>query len=127
LFIGGTIGTGWNFYRRTEVLHQHFPLQGSALELETIRAFRQIYTEQVVERAQHMGLELTHDPEGHTHAIPLPATLTNRIGQRLTEFRPGASLRLYSDYPFRWNTSGGPRDDFERAAIPALRANPQQP
>lgn len=34
---------------------------------------------------------------------------------------------LYSDYPFRHRADGGPRDDFERAALARLRANPTEP
>jgi signal transduction histidine kinase len=34
---------------------------------------------------------------------------------------------LYSDYPFPWQQDGGPRDDFERQALQALRQNPEQP
>jgi len=127
LFVVGATGTIWHLYRRTETLHQQFPLQGSALETETIRAFRQIYTERVVDRAEQLGVEFTHDPDNHEQALPLPATMTNEIGQRLSEFRPGASLRLYSDFPFPWNKEGGPRDNFGREAIRALRASPDHP
>jgi hypothetical protein len=36
-------------------------------------------------------------------------------------------VRLYSDYPFRWRPDGGPKDDFERAALARLRQNPTTP
>jgi PAS domain S-box-containing protein len=127
LLVAGTAGTSWYLYRRSEELHEYFPLQGSALELETVRAFRQIYTEDVVTPAQHLGLEITHDPGNRKRAIPLPATMTNKIGERLNEFRPGAFLRLYSDQPFPWSKDGGVRDDFERDAMLALRATPDKP
>jgi hypothetical protein len=33
-------------------------------------------------------------------------------------------VRLYSDYPFPWRTTGGPQDDFERDALARLRRDP---
>src|SRR5262249_50832786 len=35
-------------------------------------------------------------------------------------------VRQYSDYPFPWRTDGGPRDDFERAALQRLRQSKGQ-
>ncbi len=37
------------------------------------------------------------------------------------ESRTGIQVRQYSDYPFPWRIGGGPRDDFERAALLRLR------
>ncbi|MBC8350498.1 MAG: response regulator [Planctomycetes bacterium] len=60
-------------------------------------------------------------------AIPLPATLTKAIGDRLRTKESTCSTRLYSDYPFPWTKNGGPQDEFEKAALNALRADPDEP
>ncbi|MCK5488086.1 MAG: PAS domain S-box protein, partial [Desulfobacterales bacterium] len=73
------------------------------------------------------GIEVTHDYVTKKGAIPLPATLTMLLGERINEAGSGASVRLFSDFPFPWRTDGGPRDDFERRAIQQLRQNPDQP
>ena len=36
-------------------------------------------------------------------------------------------MRLYSDFTFRTRRDGGPRDDFEREALAALRDRPEEP
>jgi hypothetical protein len=65
-------------------------------------------------------------PEGKK-VMPLPATLTNQMGQDLGKCESGIQVRLYSDYPFRSRTDGGPRDDFEWEALRRLRASPDEP
>src|SRR5471030_685825 len=49
------------------------------------------------------------------------------LGQHLNQSRPGAHVRLYSDYPFTWRKDAGPRDEFEREALQALRKQPDKP
>ena len=39
----------------------------------------------------------------------------------------GMQVRLFSQYPFRSRTDGGPQDDFEKHALEALKGNPDQP
>jgi PAS domain S-box-containing protein len=125
--VAGTAGTIGHLYWRTERLCQEFPLQGTALQTDMVREFRRIYTTDVVDRVKLHGIEASHDLEHHPSSIPLPATLTMKVGQRLSEFRPGAHLRLYSDFPFPWRTDGGLRDSFGKDALSALRKNPDQP
>src|SRR5262249_28268497 len=39
----------------------------------------------------------------------------------------GVQVRLYSDHPFRTRKDGGPKDDFEQAALDRLREQPGEP
>ena len=78
-------------------------------------------------RVRSSGIDVTNDYKNKAHALPLPATLTMELGERISKSRPGAHVRLYSDYPFASRRDGGPRDDFEREAIAALRRAPDQP
>lgn len=94
---------------------------------EVIREFRDLYTEKVVAKAVTYGMKATHDFENSNDAIPLPATLTKILGERLGELGTGAETHLYSAYPFPWRKRGGPRDDFEKAALQRLQENPEQP
>ena len=45
-----------------------------------------------------MGIEATHDYINQPRSIPLPATLTMELGERLGKERPGASVRLFSEF-----------------------------
>jgi tRNA A-37 threonylcarbamoyl transferase component Bud32 len=74
------------------------------------------------------GIEVTHDYTTKHLAIPLPATLTIDLAKNISEKgESGMQVRLFSDYPFRSRKDGGPKDDFEREALPRLSAAPHQP
>jgi hypothetical protein len=54
--------------------------------------------------------------------LSIPATFLHDIGEQLGHTsKTGVKVRQYSDHPFPWRTDGGPRDDFERAALLRLR------
>ncbi|MBI1784288.1 DUF3365 domain-containing protein [Candidatus Sumerlaeota bacterium] len=93
-----------------------------------LREFRTLYTSEVVETVRGKGIEVTHDYKGKEGAIPLPATLSMLLGQRIAEQGSGAVTRLYSPYPFPWRKAeGGLKDDFAREAWEAFRHNPDHP
>ena len=59
---------------------------------------------------------------------PVPARFTIELGERLESAKSfGLKVRLYSNFPFKRRTDGGPPDDFGRNAIAALEKNPQEP
>src|SRR5262249_22079670 len=50
------------------------------------------------------------------------------LGQHISErSASGVQVRLYSDHPFRSRENGGPKDDFEQAALARLRDKPNEP
>jgi serine/threonine protein kinase len=64
----------------------------------------------------------TVPPTPNTVPLSIPATFLHDVGEHLAQMsRTGVKVRQYSDYPFPWRTGGGPRDDFERAALLRLR------
>jgi hypothetical protein len=74
-----------------------------------------------VERA-HFSVNKTVPPTPGTVPLSIPATFLHDVGEELGQKgRTGVKVRQYSDYPFPWRTDGGPRDDFERAALLRLR------
>ncbi len=101
--------------------------QGTRLQVESLEELRTLYTSAVVEKVRKHGIEVTHDYQGRDTAIPLPATLTIELGERIGQRGSGLGVRLYSDYPFPWRKDGGPRDAFEREALAALRRDPTRP
>jgi adenylate cyclase len=59
--------------------------------------------------------------------LSIPATFLHDIGDQLARTsKTGVKVRQYSDSPFPWRTDGGPRDDFERAALKRLRQSKGQ-
>ncbi len=108
-------------------LVDNIALNNAELYSSALKEFRTLYTSEVVEPARNSGLLITHDYRNLEGAIPLPATLSILLGNRI-EARAGTSVRLYSDFPFPWRAeTGGPKDEFERSALTALRKEPNIP
>src|SRR5262249_3373123 len=70
-----------------------------------------------VEQA-HYPVNKTVPPTPGTVPLSIPATFLHDVGEQLAQTsKTGVKVRQYSDHPFPWRTEGGPRDDFERAAL----------
>jgi eukaryotic-like serine/threonine-protein kinase len=77
-----------------------------------------------VQRVEQAGFPVnkTVPPTPGTVPLTIPATFLHDIGEQLSQTsKTGVKVRQYSDYPFPWRTDGGPRDEFERAALQRLR------
>jgi serine/threonine protein kinase len=78
-------------------------------------------TVQRVEEARY-PVNKTVPPTPGTVPLTIPATFLHNLGEQLGRTgTTGVQVRQYSDFPFPWRTDGGPRDDFERAALRRLR------
>jgi signal transduction histidine kinase len=111
--------------RMSRMLIESKALLDAELYADAIDEFRSLYTSEVVERLAQRGVPVTHDYLRQEGAIPLPATLSMLLGERLGQQRSGASTRLYSPYPFPWRSEGGLRDEFARKAWAQLSRDPQ--
>ncbi len=130
LVLLGMAGILWHLhglYKESSTLYQETARQGTGLQIEMIKEMRRLYSSEVVDRATAHGMEATHDYKDKEKAIPLPATLTREIGAMVRRDRPGASIRLYSDYPFPWRKEESRLDGFETDALEALRRDPNTP
>jgi len=128
LALAASLAAGlWYSYRLQQRLVASLAQQGTSQQAKILQELRTLYTSAVVERARAAGIEVTYDYQAKPTAIPLPATLTIELGERIGESGAGLGVRLYSDYPFPWRKHGGPRDEFERAALAALRRDPTRP
>ncbi len=90
--------------------------------LKALDAMRALYTSEVVNRLPD-DLPVTHDYYLRDHEVPLPATLTILLAERLDDLIEGLEVRLYSEYPFPWRAPTV-MDDFERSALEVLSENP---
>ncbi|MDP3816133.1 diguanylate cyclase domain-containing protein [Pseudomonas sp.] len=121
-------GLTWSLQQIFTQQLQNAALKNAQLYTATLSEFRSLYTSEVVARARQYGMTITHDYQTTAQAIPLPATLSMLLGNRLTQQGSGASTRLYSPYPFPWRAQeGGLRDSFGEQAWQALQADPKQP
>jgi adenylate cyclase len=97
-----------------------------------ISSIRSYYSTNVVGRvlAAHAsgtteGTVVSHNYASIPGAIPLPATLSLELGDVIKEQQANITYRFVSDLPFKSRASHE-LDDFEKNALAALRANPQQ-
>ncbi|MGH7165644.1 MAG: PAS domain S-box protein, partial [Nitrospiraceae bacterium] len=123
----GVAGILWHLSNLSSNLIESTAVQDAALYADSLAEFRKLYASEVVARAQSHGMQITHDYADKEGAIPLPATLSLLLGNRIAEKGSGGEVLLYSDYPFPWRKDGGPRDDFERNALDRLRQHSDQP
>ena len=75
-------------------------------------------------------IEVTHDydsDEKRGEAIPLPATLSMKLGNELASQLDGGRTRLYSKFPFPYPDRSGLSDQFAKDAWAALTKQPDQP
>ena len=125
----GSVGvTSWFLISDAEQIAEVNAGQNAEELSLVLREFRRLYTSEVVDRVRPHGIEVTHDYLSREGAIPLPATLTGLLADKVGEFGHGESARLYSEHPFPWRAeSGGVKDAFEADALQALKADPDAP
>ncbi len=98
--------------------------------LEALSEFRTLYTSEVVQTAKKHGLTITHDYKNVANAIPLPATFSMKLGERIGQHQSGAKTFLYSPFPFPWRSAENKvifNNSFASDAWLALSKQPDQP
>ncbi len=126
LFVLASGGVLWHLYGQSQGLYEAMAEHGALLQAQTVEEFRDLYAAEVVARVRARGVEATHEYQTKPGTIPLPASLTMELGKRLGQGRPGAHVRLVSEYPFPWRKDRK-LDDFEAAALRALEQGPDRP
>ncbi|MBI5647366.1 MAG: DUF3365 domain-containing protein [Ignavibacteriae bacterium] len=97
-------------------------LESADVYARTLGEFRTFYAEELLPRVKLNGVPVTHDYLRDPRALPIPATMSIDLSKRLSATEQGYGIRVFSDYPFPWRVKeGGPRDDYERAALYELR------
>jgi hypothetical protein len=103
-------------------------LESAAQQAELLETANDEYS-RIVTRVEHAdyAVNKTVPPTPGTVPLSIPATFLHDVGEQLAQTsKTGVKVRQYSDYPFPWRTDGGPRDDFERAALVRLRQSKGQ-
>jgi serine/threonine protein kinase len=103
-------------------------LESAAQQAELLETANNEYS-RVVTRVEHANYPVnkTVPPTPGTVPLSIPATFLHDVGAQLAQTsRTGVKVRQYSDHPFPWRTDGGPRDEFERAALVRLRQSEGQ-
>lgn len=117
----------WHLSRLNDQLIQSAAINAAALEAQTLTLVQDFYAKTVVAKVKD-DVPVSHLYTMIEGAIPIPATFTIDLGEHLRKSKvTDMSARLYSDFPFRNREGGGVVDDFEKAALRELRADPSVP
>ncbi|BDM77489.1 diguanylate cyclase domain-containing protein [Acaryochloris marina] len=102
-------------------------VQYSSVVIQTLNQARRFYSEDVVDRLESIkGVQVIPEYHAVSGGIPNPATFTIELGELLSNQSTGTIFRLYSNFPFpHRQATGGPQDQFERAALNYLQKHPQ--
>ncbi|NKB80768.1 MAG: DUF3365 domain-containing protein [Nitrospirales bacterium] len=114
------------FFVKTQNIEQVGVDKAKALA-DQITLLRTFYTKEVVSRAKRNKIRVNYDWNEDEVTLPLPATFTNEVGERIAKANPGTSIRLYSRYPFPHRKPTETYDQFELDALEQLERDPQSP
>jgi serine/threonine protein kinase len=103
-------------------------LESAAQQAELLEEATKEFSRNVHRVVQaEFSVNKTVPPTPDTVPLSIPATFLHDVGEQLSKVsRTGVKVRQYSDYPFPWRTDGGPRDEFERAALMRVRQSKGQ-
>jgi serine/threonine protein kinase len=126
--LGSAFGLGYLSWLSKQLVRSA-ALESAAQQAEMLEQVNNHYSS-IVDAVKRQGVEVADRVSGKAGAVELevPARFTINLGRLLSECSTsGMQIRLYSDYPFRTRTDGGPQDDFEREALEHLRQDPNEP
>ena len=127
LFLIGVLSAMGHLLDLTSSLVESSMMHNATRYSEALAEFRTLYTSEVVARVRDKNIAVVHDYEDHQGAIPLPATMSIALGERMNKKDTGMQVRLYSPYPFPWREeTGGLKDEFSEAAWQFLQQHPEQ-
>ncbi|MBT7608908.1 MAG: response regulator [Bacteriovoracaceae bacterium] len=127
IFILSIVGTVFYIKSYSEEIIIDMAKTDASSKIDALESFRTLYSEKVVKKVKRNGTMVSHDYVGKENTIPLPATLTKLLGQRMGEKKDGSEAFLYSNYPFPWREkTEGLKDEFRKSAWAYLNKNPNK-
>ncbi|MDA7978013.1 MAG: ATP-binding protein [Pirellulales bacterium] len=126
LFSLAVIALIWYQSHQQSQLIESSAIQSATQYIKAIEEFRSLYSSEVVSTAKSQGLQISHDYADREGALPLPATLSMLLGERLAHGE--GETKLYSPYPFPHRAeAGGLRDEFADDAWREINQSPERP
>ena len=128
VFILGSTFIFFEIKKLNTQLIESTTIQSTRQYAQVLSEFRTLYTSEVVATMAQAGIEISHDYKNKHNAIPLPATLSLLLGEKMGVQGLDVQVRLYSAFPFPWRKErGGLAGNFEKNAWLQLKETPDQP
>jgi len=121
LFAMGAGAIFGNMVYLTDSINKELALKYADSYLIALNTFHSFYSSDVVARVKGSEVAVSSRYKELETSIPVPATLSIELANRISALESGVSTRLYSDFPFATRLNGGPRDPFESLALSNLR------
>jgi len=121
LFAVGMVMIFGNMLYLSHKINQELAIKYMGTYIDTLSTVQSMYSSEVVERLNYLGITPRQDYRNHDGAIPFPATFSIELAKAMTNPETGIINRLYSDYPFALRKDGGPKDEYESLALTTLR------
>jgi class 3 adenylate cyclase len=119
IFGGGAIFGNMVYLSRS--INKELSLKYADSYLIALNTFHSLYSTDVVTRAKIAGIVVSAEYKDIPGAIPVPATFSIELAEKISEKESGVTTRLYSNFPFKNRLNGGPKDEYEHSALSYLR------
>jgi hypothetical protein len=126
LLLAVCVGSAAGFWYLSSLSHyfvQATALDSARIEVAMLEEVNAFYND-VVYRVDANKTPITHDYATRKNALPVPATFTIDLGQRISNTESGMKVRFYSNYS--WRPNGGPKDPFEQRVLETLSDKAQR-
>ncbi len=126
LFISSGTMIVWYMEKQQSVLVESISVKNAELYLGAVSEFRTLYTSEVVNKLKNSNISIIHNYHELADAIPLPATLSMLLAQRIGQRSSGTKVKLYSPFPFPWRKEArGLQDSFSQEAWDFFQKSPE--
>lgn len=102
---------------------QSSALKSAAIITSSLEEFRKLYTEEIIAQIDPQHVTITHNYLNKKNHIPLPATASLKLAERIGKLNLGMRVNLKSPYPFPWRKQTW--DTFSQKAWQKLQSNTQ--
>ncbi len=120
----GSIGGLWYLSSLSEYFVRQTALESARQENKMLDEVWRFYSERIEEiNLKTSGVAVTQNYLAIHPSLPLPATFSIDLGERISRRNPGMEVRVYGRHPWPGRNNGGPQDDMEMAALNWLEAN----
>jgi serine/threonine protein kinase len=119
----GSVAGLWYLSSLAEFFVRQTALESARLETNMLDEVWRFYSDEISDIDPKTSSITITENYRHVHpSLPLPATFAIDLGERISRRSPGMEVRVFSRYPWPTRKDGGPKSEFDVAALEWLEA-----
>ena len=119
----GSVAGLWYLSSLAEFFVRQTALESARLETNMLDEVWRFYSDEISDIDPKTSSITITENYRHVHpSLPLPATFAIDLGERISRRSPGMEVRVFSRYPWPSRKDGGPKSEFDVAALEWLEA-----